>query len=174
VNDDYSSTLNQNLCVQTTHLNAQEGSRQRETQVTFDAATHKASYLERDKQTGAVVVSKETDIPACVHDIIGGLYYLRTLNLGPGQSAQVPISDGKKSVSARVEAQIREQIKTPTGTHKTIRYEVFVFNNVLYRRPARLHVWLTDDSRRLPVRLQVRLQFTIGTITLELEKEERT
>ena len=174
VNDDYSASLNQELCVQTTHLNAQEGSRQRETQVTFDAATRKASYLERDVQTRAVVLSKETDIPACVHDIIGGLYHLRTLNLEPGQSAQVPVSDGKKSVSARIEAQIREQIKTPTGTHKTIRYEIFLFNNVLYRRPAHLHVWLTDDRRRLPVRVQVRLQFTIGTITLELEKEERT
>jgi hypothetical protein len=174
VNDDYSASLNQELCVQTTHLNAQEGSRQRETQVTFDAATRKATYLERDVQKRAVVLAKETDIPACVHDIIGGLYHLRTLNLEPGQSAQVPVSDGKKSVSAKIEAQLREQIKTPTGTYKTIRYEVFLFNDVLYRRPAHLHVWLTDDRRRLPVRLQVRLQFTIGTITLDLEKEEHT
>jgi hypothetical protein len=174
VNDDYSAALNQELCAQTTHLKAQEGSRQRETQVTYDAATRKASYLERDAQSHAVVLAKETDIPACVHDIIGGLYYLRTLNLEPGQSAQVPVSDGKKSVSAKIEAQLREQIKTPTGTYKTIRYEVFLFNDVLYRRPAHLHVWLTDDRRRLPVRVQVRLQFTIGTITLDLEKEERS
>ena len=174
VNDDYSASLNQDLCVQTTHLNAQEGSRQRETQVSFDAAKRRASYLERDSVSHAVVLAKETDIPVCVHDIIGGLYALRTLNLEPGQSAQIPVSDGKKSVSAKVEAQLREQIKTPTGTYKTIRYEVFLFNEVLYRRPAHLHVWLTDDRRRLPVRLQVRLQFTIGTITLDLEKEERT
>jgi hypothetical protein len=102
------------------------------------------------------------------------LYYLRTLNLEPGQSVQVPVSEGKKSVSAKIEAQLREQVKTPTGTYKTIRYEIFLFNEVLYRRPAHLHVWLTDDRRRLPVRVQVRLQFTIGTITLDLEKEERS
>jgi len=174
VNDDYSAILNQDLCVQTTHMKALEGSRQRETQVTVDAAGRKASYLERDLQSNAVVLAKETDIPACVHDIVGGLYHLRTLNLEPGQSAQLPVSDGKKSVSAKVEAQIRESIKVPTGTYKTIRYEVFLFNDVLYKRPAHLHIWLTDDRRRLPVRLQVRLQFTIGTITLDLEKEERS
>jgi hypothetical protein len=47
-----------------------------------------------------------------------------------------------------------------------------VFNDVLYRRPAHLYIWLTDDRRKLPVRVQVRMQFTIGTITLLLEKVE--
>jgi hypothetical protein len=36
-----------------------------------------------------------------------------------------------------------------------------------------MHVWLTDDNARLPVQLQVRLQFTIGTITFKLEKQEK-
>jgi hypothetical protein len=48
-----------------------------------------------------------------------------------------------------------------------------MFNGVLANRKARLFVWVTDDSRRLPVQLRVRLQFLIGTITLQLEKEER-
>jgi len=84
----------------------------------------------------------------------------------------VPLTDGKKSVMAKVEAQQREEIKTPAGTFKTIRYEAFVFDNVLYRRPAHLYVWLTDDRRKLPVEIRVRMQFAIGTITLQLEKHE--
>jgi hypothetical protein len=94
------------------------------------------------------------------------------LNLEPGQSTQIAVSDGKKSAMAKVEAQQREDVKTPQGTFKTIRYEVYVFNDVLYRRAAHLYIWLTDDRRKLPVRVQVRLQFTIGTITLLLEKVE--
>jgi hypothetical protein len=62
----------------------------------------------------------------------------------------------------------------PAGTFKTIRYEAFLFSNVLYRRDGHLYVWLTDDGRKLPVRIQVRLQFAIGTITFQLEKEETT
>jgi hypothetical protein len=174
VNDDYSAEMGANLCVQDTHLNAQEGSRRRETVVHFDPQTKKASYLERDMLSNTVALAKETDIPVCVHDVIGGLFFLRTLNLEPGHSVEVPVSDGKKTVMARIEAQQREEIKAPAGKFKTIRYEAFLFNNVLYRRPGHLYVWLTDDGRKLPVRIQVRLRFTIGTITFQLEKEGKT
>jgi hypothetical protein len=172
VEDDYSANLNSALCGQSLQMTTHEGSRQRETKVTFDSAGRKASYLERDRVKNAVLAAHDIDIPPCVHDVIGGLYLLRTLNLEPGQSTQVPVSDGKKSVMAQVEAQQREDVKTPEGAFKTIRYEIYLFNNVLYRRPAHLYIWLTDDRRKLPVRVQVRMQFAIGTITLLLEKNE--
>jgi hypothetical protein len=172
VYDDYSSLLNDSLCADSSFLNAQEGRRHRETRVTFDAASKKASYLEKDLNTNNTVAKDEIDIPPCVHDVFGALYLMRTRNLEPGQSAQIPVSDGKKSVSAKVEAQARETVKTPSGTYKTIRYEAYLFNNVLYRRPAHLYFWLTDDARKLPVQIRVKMQFTIGTITLQLEKEQ--
>jgi hypothetical protein len=174
VSDDYTADLTGALCVRDTHLSAHEGSRNRETVVHFDPETKKASYLERDMQTRAVVLAKETDIPACIHDVIGGLFFLRTISLEPGRSVEVPVSDGKKTVSAKVSALGRESIKVPAGTFKTIRYEAFLFSNVLYRRDGHLYVWLSDDGRKLPVRIQVRLQFAIGTITFQLEKEETT
>ena len=172
VEDDYRANMGAGLCAQAVQLTSQEGSRERETKITFDYANHRADYLERDRVKNAVLLARETDIPPCVHEIIGGLYHLRTLNLEPGQSAQVPLTDGKKSVMAKVEAQQREEVKTPAGTFKTIRYEAYVFDNVLYRRPAHLYVWLTDDRRKLPVEIRVRMQFAIGTITLQLEKHE--
>jgi hypothetical protein len=174
VNNDYVSNLESDLCSSGSHLKAEEGSRHRETSVTFNREARKAEYLEKDLDKKGVVNAHEIDIPACVHDVLGGLYSLRTLNLQPGQTTQVPVSDGKRSVMARVEAQQREDIKTPAGSFKTIRYEAFLFNDVLYRRYGHLHIWLTDDARKLPVQIRVRLQFTIGTITLQLEKEEKS
>jgi hypothetical protein len=170
VTDDYHVQMNQGLCLAASDLQALEGRRQRETRISVDR--NRANYLERDVTRNATVLAKETDVPACVHDIAGGLYYLRTLNLEPGQNAQVPVTDGKQSVVARVEAQQREEVRTPAGTFKTIRYEVYLFNRVLYSRPAHLHVWLTDDRSRLPVQIRVRMQIAIGTITLLLEKHE--
>jgi hypothetical protein len=172
VDDRYSSILNPALCVQSAQLETSEGNRQREVKMTFDSETHRASYQERDRVKNTTLVSQEIDIPNCTHDVVGGLYYLRTLTMEPGQSVQVPVSDGKKGVTARVEAQQREDVKTPEGTFKTIRYELFLFNNVLYRRSAHLYVWLTDDRRKLPVQIRVRMTVTIGTITLTLEKHE--
>jgi hypothetical protein len=173
VNDDYLSDLRGDLCAVSSRIEALEGRRRRETTVAFDGSARKASYLEKDLVTNTAV-AKETEIPSCVHDVVGGLYVLRTLHLEPGQSTQIPVSDGKKSVMARVEAQQREQIKTPSGTYRTVRYEAFLFNDVLYRRSAHLNVWLSDDARQVPVQIRIRMQLTVGTITLQLEKEERS
>ena len=55
---------------------------------------------------------------------------------------------------------------------RTIRYEAFLFDNVLYQRKGRLWLWMTDDVSRLPVQIRVRLAFPIGNITLMLDKDE--
>jgi Protein of unknown function (DUF3108) len=171
VEDEYSSALDHDLCAHSSLFKTHEGSRQRETKITFDPERKKASYMERDTAKNTVLFSHEIDIPPCVSDIVGGLYRIRTLNLELGQTAQVPISDGKKSAMARVDSQRIETVKTPAGVYKTIRYEAYLFNNVIYRRSGRVYIWITDDRRRLPVQIQVRLQLAIGTITLQLEKE---
>src|SRR5205814_3839100 len=85
VEDDYSAGLNAGLCVQSSRTIAHEGSRQRETRISFDGEARKARYLERDRLKNTVVLQQEIDIPACVHDVAGGLFFIRTLNLEPGQ-----------------------------------------------------------------------------------------
>jgi hypothetical protein len=170
--DDYSANLKESMCAESTQMSSQEGSRLRETKVTFDGAAQKAIYVERDRVKNAVLESKETPIPSCVHDVVGGLFFLRTLNLEPGQTITEAVSDGKKSVTAKVEAQQREDVKTPGGVFKTIRYEIYLFNGVLYKRPAHLNVWVTDDRRKLPVQIRVRMSIAVGTINLVLEKTE--
>jgi hypothetical protein len=172
VDDDYAVTLGAGMCSESSVFTSQEGSRQRETRITFDANARKADYLERDRLKNTVLLQKQIDIPTCVHDVAGGMFYLRSLNLEPAQSVNIPVSDGKKSVSAKVEAQAREDVKTPEGVFHTIRYEVYLFNDVLYHRPAHLNIWITDDRRRLPVQIRVRMTITIGTILLQLEKHE--
>jgi hypothetical protein len=172
VDDDYLARIAERFCVTSTYTRAHEGSRRRETNVTFHGAAGKATYVERDLIKDTEVSNKEIEIPSCVHDILAALYRLRVMKVDPGQTVHLPVSDGKKSISAKIEAQEREQIKAGKKTYQTIRYEAFLFNDVLYRRKGRLFIWLTDDDRRLPVQFRVRLQFHIGTITLKLEKEE--
>lgn len=173
LDDNYSVEMHDQLCASTSQFDAVEGSRHRQTKVTFDRATQKATYLERDVVKNSVVKTGETEIPPCVSDVIGGFYKLRTLNIQPGQSTQLAVSDGMKSVSARVDALNKEEITTKAGKFNTIRYEAFVFNGVLFKKNARLEIWLTDDARKVPVQLRARMPFPIGTITFQLEKEER-
>ena len=172
VDDDYTSTLDSKLCAIASFLTAHEGRRHRDTRVAFDHERKKASYIERDLQKDVVLDRKEIDIQPCTQEIMGALYRLRTMELETGQTAQIPVSDGKKSVLVKVVAQQRERIKTPGGEFQAMRYEAHLFNNVLYRRPGRVYIWLAEDRKRTPVQIQVRLQFHIGTITFQLEKEQ--
>lgn len=174
VDDRYVANFEGQGCAADVWLQSQEGSRKRETKITLDRGSHRADYLERDLVKNQVVLSSQITIPDCPYDVLGALHALRRMKLDPGQSTQMPVTDGKKLVSARVEAQERETIKTPLGVYKTIRYEAFLFNNVLYQRKGRLFIWVSDDERRLPVQIKVQLQFHIGTLTLQLEKEEQS
>lgn len=172
VEDRYRVQLEDQFCAAGVLFTAIEGKRQRETRVSYDRGRGKVDYLERDlikKES----IARRIDVPQCVHDVVGGLFHLRTLHLEPGQSVQMPVSDGKKMAQVKVEAQEREEIKTPTGVYKTIRYEAWLFNDVLYNRKGHLQVWISDDARRLPVQIRARMQFLIGNITLGLEKIER-
>lgn len=173
VNDTYRANYSPGRCLSDSFLEAHEGRRNRETKITVDRAAKKAAYLERDVLKDAVVSTREVEVPACVHDVVGALHILREMKLEPGQKTGIPVTDGKKSIMARVEAQERETVKTPAGEFKTIRHEAFLFNGVLYGRKGRLYVWISDDARRLPVQLRIQLPFYIGTVTLQLAKQER-
>lgn len=172
VDNQFQATYRPGWCAEATELTAHEGKRHRETKVRFDAAEGKAHYSERDLAKESVVSQTSIDIPACVHDVTAGLQRLRELLPQPGAVIELPVSDGKKAVMARVEAQRRERVRTPVGEFQAIRYEAFLMGGVLYRRKGRLFVWISEDERRLPVQIRVQMPFYIGTVTLQLEKVE--
>jgi hypothetical protein len=169
VNDFYEVSGTADLCAQKYRLQSEEGSRKRETNTRWE--NRKSYYVEKDIKKNETLLERELDVPACVHDVVAALAKLRSLtSLQPGQSTTIPISDGKKFVQARVEAHEREKIVTKVGTYQAIRYEAFLFNDILFKRSARLLIWISDDARRLPLQVQVRMRIHIGTVTFQLDK----
>ena len=174
LDDNYTVDLEDQFCATSSDMDTLEGKKHRDTRVTYDRARNRAVTVERDLVKNTTIGTRETQVPNCVSDVIGGLYKFRTLHLEPGQSAQIPTSDGKKTAPVRIEAQEREEIKTRLGTFKTIRYEAFIFNGVIYSKKGSMFVWLTDDARHLPVQIRARIAFPIGSITLQLEKDDHS
>ncbi|HEY1213843.1 MAG TPA: DUF3108 domain-containing protein [Bryobacteraceae bacterium] len=170
--DTYKSVTTSHFCTLSTSLDAQEGKRHRQAQLTFQPAQHKVNYYEHDLVKNTTE-RKALDIAPCTHDVVASLATLRALNLQPGKTAMLPVTDGKKMVNARVDAQAKENVTVGGKTYSAIRYEAFLFDNVLYKRKGRLFIWTTDDADRLPVQLRVQLGFPIGTVTLELDKQEK-
>jgi Protein of unknown function (DUF3108) len=171
VRDSYTVTYDRALCANSSVETAQLGSKHREIKVTYGAG--KAQRIERDLlKNGEAVGSSNIKIPACVHDILGALEKLRRTETPPGSSFQLPMSDGRKSAAVVIRTQEKETIRTPAGVFTAVRHEAMLFNGVIFRRNARLFIWLTDDARRLPVQFRVQMPFYMGSITLQLEREE--
>jgi len=172
IHDVYTSDYEEGFCGTASLMDSMEGKRHHEARVTFDRARNHATYLERDVLKDAVIHSNEVDVPNCVHEIAGALLKLRSMTIDPGQSAQIPMSDGRRSSPVKIEAQEREDVKTAAGAFKTIRYEAFLMNGVIYTRKGKTEIWLTDDARHLPVQIRLRMNFPVGSVTLQLQKEE--
>ena len=173
VEDEYAVTRDARGCSETLSMKVQEGRRLRDVHATFDTAARKATFVERDLVRNSIVSQKQSDIPGCVYDLLGGLDVFRNSHPKPGQSWNVLISDGKKTANVHVVAEDKEIVKTPLGQFQSTRYEAFVFGGVLYGRNGRLFAWITDDDARLPIQFRIQLPFYVGTVTLQLEKVER-
>ena len=171
--DKYKATTNDKFCGSYSVLDAQEGKRHTLTHLTFDNTRHKVNYEERDllKNTS---LKKELDIAPCTHEITGALQALREMELQPGNWATLPVTNGKNMAYVKIQGQAKETLNITGKRCQAIRYEVFLFDNVLYKRKGRLLMWISDDSDRIPVQLRLQMGFPIGTVTVQLEKEQKT
>lgn len=169
--DSYKVATTDRFCAVNASLEAQEGKKHALSRFTVDSARKKVVYEEHElvKNTSE---KKELDVPPCTYEITGALAALRGLNLEPGRSVVIPITDGKKFAQGRILAQAKEKISVNGKSYGTTRYEAYLFDNVLYRRHGRLLIWISDDPDHVPVQFRLLLGFPIGTVTVSLQKQE--
>lgn len=171
--DTYKATTGDRFCGSGAVLDAQEGKKHTVTNLNFNYARKKVEYTERNLLKNTTTSKEVDNIPPCTHEILGALATLRLNPPESGKPISLPVTDGKKLASVRVELQAKETLNLAGKNYSTIRYEVFVFDNVLYKRKGRLFLWAVDDPSHLPVQLQIHLGFPIGNITVQLDKQEK-
>jgi hypothetical protein len=172
VDDTYKARVDNQFCAVSSTFEAQEGKRHVVESEQFNASRHKAIFDFHDLSKN-LKQHNELDIAPCAHEIVGALEALRVVKLDAGKSMTMPIANGKKMANAKIQAQGKENLSVNGKTYLTMRYEAFVFDNVLFRRKGSLMVWVSDDAAHLPVQMQFQMGFPIGNITLNLEKAER-
>ena len=104
-----------------------------------------------------------------VHDILSAFYYTRTLDLKrmkKGQSFMLKNFYGKKTHDLRIRVLGRERVKTKAGTFNCIVIEPMVAEGGLFKNEGSITVYLTDDERKMPVKVSTKI--VIGTIDSEL------
>jgi len=147
----------------------EQGKRVRASEAVFDHEARKVTWTERDpNQTQPPRISAQ-DFSEPIQDILTVIYFLRTQNLEVGKSFDVPLSDAGRVYRFSVAVVERKQIKTVLGRVYAVRIDPALFGeNGVVRSRGSLSIWITDDSRRLPVRAQLKVD--IGTFDIKLKR----
>ena len=144
-------------------MKIREGSHRRDKEIIFDQKTMKAQYIDH---LGNEKLS--LDILPNTYDFYSGFYYLRTLKLEVGKPVYVNILDSKKMWNVEVQVVKREKLKTILGEVETIQVRPLVKSEGIFERKGVIDIWLTDDERRIPVKMKTKVK--IGSITATLVK----
>jgi hypothetical protein len=143
-----------------------EGKYRVEQTIELDQINHRfRDYFERlDKGTTSYV---EGPVPPYVMDVLGSLYYVRTLPLEVGQSFSIDVYDGKKVWPLVVKVGKREKVKVPAGKFDCFRVEPLLREpGIFIKKGKKLQVWMTADQYRMPVLMRSEVAF--GHVAAEL------
>jgi hypothetical protein len=118
---------------------------------------------------------KEThfDVEPCALDILSALYVTRVRGVTEDRPLELPVFDNGKKFRLAVRFVERERLDLPApfgpGTPVVVVQPHLVEGTGLFvkEKGARLKVWLTDDARRVPVRM--RSKVAIGSVSADLE-----
>jgi len=100
------------------------------------------------------------------YDTLSSFFYFRTVPLQVGTSTFIDIFDCKKLWNTEVQVLRRETVTTQLGTFKTIVIKPLLKSEGIFARTGDMHIWLTDDDRRIPVLMKSKVK--IGSVVATL------
>jgi hypothetical protein len=107
------------------------------------------------------------DIPEQVQDALSSLYYLRTReDLETGRTIVINVLDSEKNWSVEFQVLGRERLKTSLGEFRTIKVRTYPRYKGVFLNKGEVFIWLTDDSRKVPVLLKSKLNVGAFVLTL--------
>lgn len=135
----------------------------------FDYSQKRVTYVETDpKNTTRPPRRIASQIEDETHDLVSGIYAIRTLPLAVGKSFEITISDSGLVYTIPVRVTAREQQKSVLGKQWCFRVEPTVFGDGrMIEQKGSMIIWFTDDDRRVPVRSQINT--TYGRIDVRLK-----
>jgi hypothetical protein len=142
-------------------LSESHGKKKRRRELVFDhAARTVLSKLNDDPP-------ETLTIPDPVQDALSALYYLRTRDdFTVGKAIIIEVHDSGKNWSVDVQILGREKVKTPAGMFSTIKVKTFPKYEGVFMNKGEIFIWLTDDSRKIPVLMKSTI--AIGSIVSTL------
>lgn len=146
----------------------EQGKRVRVSETTYDRG--KLFWIERDPNNPARVPRTATvSFTGQVQDVLSAVYYLRTQPLEMGRSFEITLSDSGRVFQVPVRVVEKKRMKTVLGRVEVVRVDPQVYGpQGMIAGKGQFSIWLTNDSRRIPVSAKIKTEY--GTIDITLRK----
>ena len=140
-----------------------EGNTQRNVVVDFDWEKNEARYTTDKEDRDPIAILPGSFDPLSI------FYRLRIFDLAVEDEIEHPVTDGKKCVIGKARIVRREKLKLASGTYDTyllepdLKHVGGVFKK---SKNAKITLWVTADSRRIPVKIKSKV--AVGSFVDEL------
>lgn len=119
----------------------------------------------------AITEKGRFSIPPYIHDVVSAFYFVRTMDFSasrPGERTILHNFTKDTSYTLAVKFLGRQQIKVDAGTFRCVIVEPLIQEGGLFKSEGRVIIWLTDDERKIPVKVST--QVVVGSIDAELRE----
>jgi len=144
-----------------------EGNYQRDFEAIFDQQNQKAKTYTGEKDPKKF--EGEFDIPEYTQDAMSAFYLYRTFDYGKmkvGDITTVQNFYKDKTYPLQVKYLGKETIEVPAGEFRCVKVEPLVQEGGLFKSEGSIIVWMTDDERKMPVKVKTKV--VIGSIDADL------
>ncbi len=141
---------------------SEEGSRHRFKISRFDHAAHKVFF---EYESSGKVTDTFT-VPPYVQDALSAIYVLRAVPLEAGARTTMPVTDNGTNYKVQVDVGPAERLKTPFGEASAWKIKLALTEAGGKPVGRNIVLWMSNDARRLPMKLQAELP--IGSFSLAL------
>jgi Protein of unknown function (DUF3108) len=141
-------------------LDQREGSRVVQRTVTFDQRRGVAIYTKNQE------TPQEVKVPWGIQDSLSSFYLVRTLPLRVGQSIHLKTFSNGKTYDLEVQILRREKVEAYWGPVDALVVQPLMRFEEILRQKGEVLIWVTDDDRRLPIRMKTAIK--VGSIEATL------
>jgi hypothetical protein len=140
--------------------NVHEGNYKASNQEIYDQLKHK--MVRRHNSDAPQTLTT----PAFTQDIISCFYYFRLIDMKEGGHYVIPTCSGGKNYQLLIDVVGKERVTVPAGTFDCLKARPQVKSGTVFRNKEDIMIWVTDDARHLPVKVESAI--VVGNISIDL------
>ncbi len=144
-------------------LYSEEGKRHRMKTTTFNQAGKRATYQVETR----TVVKKDLAIPGFTQDALSAVYVLRSIPFKAGEKFNMPVCDNGNVYRVQMQIGNVEPVQTGIGIVRGLKITP-VITGPDKDAPRGLSLWISEDPRRLPLKMEA--QLAVGKFTIILRQ----